>query len=141
MGWEERAEEAGGAVKLFLDDVREPPPGFELARTVSEFIDKIQSNEYEVISLDHDIEDGLDGYIAANQVIMERDEGKLKELKLVIIHSANKDGRENMYDQLVKHLKGVAVEVRPMEQAGGYKSKTLWGEVQEFLSRSRCEGC
>jgi hypothetical protein len=42
-------------VKLFVDDLRPNPPGWFLARTITEAIRVLSFFEVEVVSLDHDI--------------------------------------------------------------------------------------
>lgn len=42
-------------MKLFVDDIRQEPPGWERARTITEAIRALASGMVEVISLDHDI--------------------------------------------------------------------------------------
>jgi len=44
-------------MKLYIDDERTVPEGWELARTFHEAIYKIENQEYSEISLDHDLGD------------------------------------------------------------------------------------
>lgn len=44
-----------GAMRLWLDDLRPPPPGWEWAKTVEEAILIIESGEVVEASLDHDL--------------------------------------------------------------------------------------
>lgn len=89
----------GRGVKLWLDDLRPAPEGYELARSVREaqaVIEQIEAEggTIEVIDLDHDLGDyaqfGGDG-IKLLDYLLERD-----TLYPVKFHTANPVGRANM---------------------------------------------
>jgi hypothetical protein len=42
-------------LKLYVDDVRKCPDGWDLARSYDEAIEKLSTNNYDEVSLDHDI--------------------------------------------------------------------------------------
>lgn len=42
-------------IKLFVDDIRIPPKGWKLARTITEAIRLLATDQVEEVSLDHDI--------------------------------------------------------------------------------------
>jgi hypothetical protein len=52
---------ATGTMKVYLDDEREPPPGWTRTRTVQETIDWLQRGEVTHLSLDHDLGDEANG--------------------------------------------------------------------------------
>jgi len=51
----------GGPVKLFVDDLRPPPPGWRLARTVEEARRCLDAEPVEEVSLDYFIGNGEGG--------------------------------------------------------------------------------
>lgn len=42
-------------VKLYLDDLRPVPEGWELVKTAKEAINFLKNNDVEIVSLDHDL--------------------------------------------------------------------------------------
>jgi hypothetical protein len=52
-------------MKLWLDDQRPAPPGFERAKTTREAIRLIVAQDVDVIAFDHDLGAGLTGYDVA----------------------------------------------------------------------------
>ena len=89
-------------MKVFLDDLREAPPGWVRTRTPEETIALLQTGEVTRISLDHDL--ALDtqefertGYTVLLWLEREIGEGRwCLPLPLIEIHSANPPGRERM---------------------------------------------
>jgi hypothetical protein len=89
-------------VKVYLDDVREAPPGWVRTYTPEEVIALLQSGEVEELSLDHDL--GLDTPAAERSgysvlVWLEREVGEGRwsfPLPDITVHSANPPGRERM---------------------------------------------
>ena len=90
-------------MKIFLDDVRETPEGYERTYTVKETIEwiiKAQTEDFkiEVLSLDNDLGEGLEeGY----KVLDWLEEKAFGELFFIIpmdikIHSANPVARRRM---------------------------------------------
>jgi hypothetical protein len=96
-------------MKLFLDDVRDPPNDDEdwiIARTASDFMFAARYADF--ISFDHDL--GLDqptGYELLNilEAMYRRGEIWTESLPTMVVHSANPVGAKNMrtvIDQIVK---------------------------------------
>lgn len=88
-------------MKVFLDDMRSPPDmTWTLVRSYDEFVNLIQSNNLIThLSFDHDLGDEVhDGYNATKwfvELAMDNKEIALN-LKIVIAHSDNTPGRENI---------------------------------------------
>ena len=93
---------AVGSVKVFLDDVREAPPGWVRTRTPEQTISLLRSGNVTALSLDHDL--GLDtresersGYSVLLWLEREIGEGRWRSrLPEIEIHSANPAGQERM---------------------------------------------
>lgn len=87
---------------LYIDDIRFPEyfhqigAEITIARTYDEAIQYL-GDEYDVISLDHDLAEDKTGYDIAKYIV----ENQLKIGK-VAIHSANSVGRDNI-KQLLTH--------------------------------------
>lgn len=82
-------------MKIFLDDIRAIPHGYEGARSYSEFIRIFEQNKgnVEEISLDHDLGEIRSGYSVAKWIV---ENNYFDGLKTIIIHSANPVGVKNM---------------------------------------------
>ena len=80
---------------IFLDDLREPPPGATLCRTAKEAMRLIESGVVTRISFDHDLGTELTGYDVAKLVERLVAEGKIA-LPHWHVHSANPVGRSNI---------------------------------------------
>lgn len=93
-------------MKIWLDDLRVAPDGYETAKSVNEAIDLIEEceqngEEIEVLDLDHDLGDyAYDGgdVIKLLDYLAERE-----TFYPVEIHTANPVGRENMYRMLDRY--------------------------------------
>jgi len=89
-------------VRIYLDDYREKPEGWTLAKTVEEAIELLENNEVTHISLDHDL--GMDektGYALCKWMTANK-----KWPEHVAFHSANPVGVHNMkaeYEFYLKH--------------------------------------
>lgn len=89
-------------INLYLDDLRDCPEGFVIARTVDEAKYYLDNFQVEVLSLDHDL--GVDeqgnllptGYDLVKYIC----EKGLRAEK-IYIHTDNSVGRENMYNTLL----------------------------------------
>ena len=84
-------------MKVFLDDIREAPEGWELVKWPSEAINLLKTGEVTEISLDHDLGDDERGtgydvilWIEASVVY-----DKFKP-PIITIHSANTSAKEKM---------------------------------------------
>ena len=90
-------------MKIWLDDLRVEPEGYETVKSVNEAIELIEKCEknnepIEVLDLDHDLGDyAYDGGDAIKLLdyLAERE-----TFYLVEIHTANPVGKENMYRML-----------------------------------------
>lgn len=102
-------------MRLFVDDTRAAPEGWELARTVTDAIRILANNQVDVISLDHDIvfQDKKGHTYGLSKETFEPIVHfiKLMPEKLrpdtVIIHTANPPAGDKMMRELkgvVKHL-------------------------------------
>jgi len=83
-------------MKLFVDDIRQAPEGWETAQTVSKAIRLLDTQDIEEVSLDHDIACYL--YTAQSHTSNETFEGVARFIanmpedrrpKVVYIHTAN----------------------------------------------------
>lgn len=82
-------------IKVFLDDVRKPPPGWILVKWPKEAIKLLKLGGVEEISLDHDLGDEkITGY----DVILWIEEKVMKgfEPPIIKVHSANVSARKKM---------------------------------------------
>ena len=87
----------GNAMKLWLDDERLPPEGWDWACTAIDVMVALQKNEYDVISLDHDLGEGRTGYEVMCFIEAQvHTNPKLKCPLEIRIHSDNPAGRKNM---------------------------------------------
>ena len=102
-------------MKLFVDDLRDCPEGWHVARTVSEAIRVLATMPVERVSLDHDIAfqgrhgieletfEGVAWYIAA-MCVDKRPLG-------VVIHTGNPTAASRMAGIL--EMAGIPVEIKP----------------------------
>lgn len=87
--------------KLYLDDVRTTPKGWDRAHTAQECVDLLSTQEYEYVSLDHDLgEDKPTGH----DVLVWLEEAvagnKTFKVPTVFIHTSNPAGRQRMVQAL-----------------------------------------
>lgn len=89
-------------LKIYLDDIRTPPDSSWLVvRSVEDFKKRILSTSMPIteLSFDHDLGDKVpDGYDAAKWFVeLAMDDKEIAQnLKIVIAHSDNPPGRENI---------------------------------------------
>lgn len=84
-------------MKIWLDDMREAPPGWVRVHTVEELIGIFSINNTEQISLDHDLGDGLQtGYDFLRWLEAQAYINNWKKIPEIKIHSANPVGMRNM---------------------------------------------
>ena len=84
-------------MKVFLDDERQPPPGWTLVRWPSEAIDLLETGQVTEISLDHDLGDddrgtGYDVILWIEEMVATRGFSPPK----IRVHSANSSARRKM---------------------------------------------
>lgn len=83
-------------MKIFLDDMRDPPnDSFTVVRTAQEAIELLKTNQVTAISLDHDLGTFLTGYDVALFIEKGAYEGTLKKLQMRV-HTQNPVGRANI---------------------------------------------
>lgn len=101
-------------IKLFVDDYRDPPEGFHLAKTITEAIRILSGPIYaEVISLDHDIiyREGKHSFSEENFTAVARYIAVMPQERLpkvVYIHTASPRGAND----IEAILKGIVHIVR-----------------------------
>lgn len=89
-------------INLYVDDLRDCPPGFTIARTYEEAIFYLDKYKINILSLDHDLGEDENGklrlngydvvkYICENGIFMRK----------IYIHTDNPVGRENMHQTLI----------------------------------------
>lgn len=88
-------------VNLFLDDLRECPENFMLAKNVDEAIKIVKENKIGIMSLDHDL-GNIDGEILPTgyDFVKYLCENNI-QCDVIFIHTDNSVGRENMYHTLL----------------------------------------
>ncbi|MDY0410144.1 cyclic-phosphate processing receiver domain-containing protein [Virgibacillus soli] len=88
-------------INLYVDDLRDCPKGFIVARNMEEAIDYIENNEVNILSLDHDLGADNEGNILPTgyDLVKYFCENGLHANK-VYIHTDNGVGRENMFQTL-----------------------------------------
>lgn len=88
-------------INVYLDDKRDCPDGFVIARTMEEAVGLFDNNEVHILSLDHDLGEDENGsllktgydfvkYFCQNGLRADR----------IYIHTDNPPGREDMYETL-----------------------------------------
>jgi len=90
-------------MKLWLDDMRPPPPGWEWAKTVEDAQKALESGEVEWASLDHDL--GFNqptGYDLVKWMM----EKNIWPRRMPVVHSMNPVGRENMETSIQRYFPG-----------------------------------
>lgn len=96
-------------MKVFLDDVRDPPDeSWVLCRSVIEFQNVVNERGFpDVVSFDHDLGDNVpSGKDAANWLVeLDLDKGLMKRDFEFIVHSANPPGRANIQSLMTSYLR------------------------------------
>lgn len=88
-------------INLYLDDLRDVPEGFILAKTVEEAIYYLENYKVEILSLDHDLGEDEKGNLLPTgyDLVKYICENGLRADK-IYIHTDNPCGRLNMYETL-----------------------------------------
>jgi len=92
----------GKTINLYLDDLRDCPKGFIVARTFDQAVDLIERHTIDVLSLDHDLGSDEDGNLLPTGYDFVKkfcEEGHFANK--IYIHTDNVIGRENMYETLL----------------------------------------
>lgn len=92
-------------INLYVDDLRDCPEGFVIARTVEEAKEYFKNFEIEILSLDHDL--GVDnkgnllptGYDLVKYIC---EEGLRADI--IALHTDNPVGRDNMFYTLLRAM-------------------------------------
>lgn len=91
-----------GKINLYVDDLRDCPDGFVIARTVEQAKYYLKNFEVEILSLDHDLGSDERGELLPTGYDLVKyicEEG-LRADK-IYLHTDNSVGRENMYHTLL----------------------------------------
>jgi hypothetical protein len=101
---------------LFLDDIRDPSTpnrgicypkgvGWEVVRTSYEFVQKIKSEEYDIISFDHYLsdDDPSNGEECFKHFIFECFFSGKTTLPQIVFHTADRSKREELKELLVDY--------------------------------------
>lgn len=89
-------------INIYLDDLRDCPAGFIIARTVSDALYYVRNAEIVILSLDHDLGCDANGELEPNGYDFVKvfcEEGLFVEK--IYIHTDNPVGRENMHKTLL----------------------------------------
>ena len=90
-------------IKLYVDDLRDCPKGYKIARTAEEALDILRDKNIhvDVLSLDHDLgeENGVELTNGFGLVVKMGEEGLYADN--IYIHTMNPVGREKMYTSLL----------------------------------------
>ena len=94
--------------KLYVDDVRPCPEGWDLALNFHQAITMLEATEYAEVSLDHDLgsyygNKEMTGRDILNWLIMVKIQGGYTP-PIVHVHSANPAGRDTMVPDIAKHF-------------------------------------
>ena len=90
-------------MKLFLDDIRTIPRGYEGVRSYADCIRFLNNNKGKIdtISLDHDLGEIKNGYDVCKWIVENE---YYDGLNTIILHSANPVGIKNMVQLLDRYL-------------------------------------
>jgi len=96
--------------KLYIDDLRPCPTGWDLARTFHRAIVMLEDVDYDTISVDHDLgcfygNTEMTGTHIIGYLIRRRVLG-LYTPPNILVHSANPVGAKRMRDDINSHLSG-----------------------------------
>jgi len=89
-------------INLYVDDLRDCPEGFVIARNVDEAIYFLENYKINILSLDHDLGADSEGNLLPtgyDLVKMFCERGYFA--KKIYLHTDNGVGRENMYHTLI----------------------------------------
>lgn len=88
-------------INVYLDDLRDCPSGYTVARSYKKAIDLFKDNEVNILSLDHDLGEDEEGNLLPTgyDFVKYMCEYGLRANK-IYIHTDNNVGRANMYHTL-----------------------------------------
>ncbi|MWV44907.1 hypothetical protein GRF59_14895 [Paenibacillus sp. HJL G12] len=89
-------------INLYVDDLRDCPEGFVVARTYHEAISILESQRVHILTLDHDLGEDENGHELQNgyDLVKYFCEYGLQVDK-IYLHTDNPVGRKNMYETLL----------------------------------------
>lgn len=89
-------------INLYVDDLRDCPDGFKLARTYNEAIHILKHCQVNILTLDHDLGEDEQGKELPNgyDLVKYFCEHGLRANK-IYLHTDNPVGRKNMYETLL----------------------------------------
>ena len=89
-------------INLYVDDLRDCPKGFQIARTLQDAVHLLENYDVNILSLDHDLgEDGHKNLLPTGyDLVKYMCENGLRANK-IYIHTDNNVGRENMFKTLL----------------------------------------
>ncbi|MET3209756.1 UNVERIFIED_CONTAM: hypothetical protein ABIC26_002703 [Paenibacillus sp. PvR008] len=89
-------------IDLYVDDLRDCPDGFVVARTYYEAIHILETGSVRILTLDHDLGEDVDGKELPNgyDLVKYFCENGFRADK-IYLHTDNPVGRKNMYETLL----------------------------------------
>lgn len=88
-------------INVYLDDLRDCPKGYEIARNVERAKKLFQDREVNILSLDHDLGEDLEGnLLETGYDFVKYFCEKGMYCSKIYIHTDNVVGRSNMYETL-----------------------------------------
>lgn len=89
-------------INIYLDDLRDCPEGFILAKTMEEAIELFKKDNVNILSLDHDLgEDSNNNLLKTGYDFVKYFCENGLYANKIYIHTDNPVGRENMYQTLL----------------------------------------
>ena len=88
-------------INLYVDDLRDCPSGYTVARNMEEAINYLENHNIHILSLDHDLGEDQDGNLLSTgyDLVKYICEKGLRANK-IYLHTDNGVGRDNMYHTL-----------------------------------------
>lgn len=88
-------------INVYVDDLRDCPQGFVIARNYNDAIHLLENNEVNILSLDHDLGEDEQGELLPTgyDLVKYICENNLKANR-IYLHTDNPVGRDNMYHTL-----------------------------------------
>ena len=88
-------------INLYVDDLRDCPEGFQVARTMEEAIDILETKQVDILSLDHDLgEDSNRNLLPTGYDLVKLFCERGLHANRIYLHTDNPVGRDNMYHTL-----------------------------------------
>ncbi|ABS41709.1 cyclic-phosphate processing receiver domain-containing protein [Clostridium botulinum] len=89
-------------INLYVDDLRDCPKEFIIARTVEKAIYYLENFHVDILSLDHDLGEDAEGNLLSTgyDLVKYICENGLKANQ-IYLHTDNPVGRDNMYETLI----------------------------------------